>query len=358
MHGFFLVLLWSSILLGSSTFEIKTKCLEEEDGQWEVYANYSCCPVWSCVRLKEYFSLSISQISHLGQCVEAGMFDCGSRIVSALAESSVDSSLIEEEFLRASRKVKKGLSQVASALERSKPVKHISPAFEWAQSTDEIFVSIKFSHKLDAPATLDVAMDSVDLTATGLRLEASKDRKLFVLNLAFEGAIDPAQSTAAPASVGRYLITAKKLERAKWPRLLKEGQRPANMHVWWAKQEQYTDELDDLEEELASAKAAGDGKMAEEVISEPEPEPLEEEEEDVKAAEVKALREARKRERKAELKVLEDEYKELQAARKARAQAEKRELEEELEEKRDAIKAKWRKRESEEDAKKGNEGEL
>lgn len=61
----------------------------------------------------------------------------------------------------------------------------ISPAFQWAQSPDSVFLNVKFSHKWDTPATLGCEADKVDFADRSLRFAtvcASK-RKNFALNL-------------------------------------------------------------------------------------------------------------------------------------------------------------------------------
>lgn len=51
-------------------------------------------------------------------------------------------------------KIRSSLSLLQERL--SAPTKRagIAPAFEWAQSPDSVFINVKFSHKLDTPATL------------------------------------------------------------------------------------------------------------------------------------------------------------------------------------------------------------
>lgn len=67
----------------------------------------------------------------------------------------------------------------------------ISPAFEWAQSGDWIYINAKMSHKIDAPATLNVVSEGVDMSERSLRFSASKDHKRFSLDLALHADIDP-----------------------------------------------------------------------------------------------------------------------------------------------------------------------
>jgi hypothetical protein len=148
----------------------------------------------------------------------------------------------------------------------------ISPAFQWAQSPDKVFLNVKFSHKIDAPATLDVVVDSVELSENKVSLRATKERKAFVLDLPLRGVIDPDQSTWSLASVGRVVFTLKKKKnkavteegeeaansdgsdddsntevKLKWSSLLAKGApKPNQMHHWWDRQSEFQKELDSL----------------------------------------------------------------------------------------------------------------
>lgn len=67
----------------------------------------------------------------------------------------------------------------------------ISPAFEWAQSGEWVYINAKMSHKLDAPATLNVVSEGVHMGKQSLKFAASKDHKRFALDLALHADIDP-----------------------------------------------------------------------------------------------------------------------------------------------------------------------
>ena len=90
----------------------------------------------------------------------------------------------------------------------------------------------------------------MELTLQSLKLGATKDRKSFVLQLDLWGEIDPDQSTWALASVGRVIFTIrKKGDKSAWPKLLADGaKKPSNMHMWFDKQEEFSEEIEELEE--------------------------------------------------------------------------------------------------------------
>ena len=52
----------------------------------------------------------------------------------------------------------------------------ITPAFEWCQSASHIYINVKFAHKLDAPATLNVETEAVELGERRVRLAAASTK--------------------------------------------------------------------------------------------------------------------------------------------------------------------------------------
>ena len=69
-------------------------------------------------------------------------------------------------------------------------------------------MNVKFSHKIDAPATLNVEATSVNLTTDGLFLQATDGRKLFKLNITFLHEVIPEESvwSMVNASVGIHRL--------------------------------------------------------------------------------------------------------------------------------------------------------
>ena len=61
----------------------------------------------------------------------------------------------------------------------------MAPAHQWAQSGDELFVSVKFAHKWDAPATLvgENDVESVEFTEELVTVRARKGSKRFDLEI-------------------------------------------------------------------------------------------------------------------------------------------------------------------------------
>ena len=186
----------------------------------------------------------------LEDAIRQGLWGCAESIGRKGTESGVElRSVVDME----SRVISKKLATLKDAIESSLPVQVILPAYQWAQSPSEIYLNVKFSHKLDAPATLNVEANTVNVTSTSVVLEASNGRKSFQLNLSLYGEVQGGDAAVwSMASVGRMTFTLKKKEgeRSKWPRLLADaGKKPGNQHFWYSQAEQFSDELEELEEE-------------------------------------------------------------------------------------------------------------
>ena len=80
---------------------------------------------------------------------------------------------LKQEYDMVQRKITKELTDLKLVLESSAPVKRLTPAFEWCQSTESVFMNVKFAHKLDAPATLNVEASNVTIGDQRVHLEAS-----------------------------------------------------------------------------------------------------------------------------------------------------------------------------------------
>jgi hypothetical protein len=154
------------------------------------------------------------------------------------------------------------LAAIKAAIERKQVTSlvYLSPAFQWAQSPEEVFLSVKFSHKLDAPATLNV-QHNLTLDNSRLLLIGSNGLKNFKLDLELLNEIVLDSSGWSSSSNGRITITLKKAATAKWGRLLRDNsKKPSNMHFWLDKQESYSDALEELERNEDKVKETAAGK--------------------------------------------------------------------------------------------------
>jgi hypothetical protein len=116
----------------------------------------------------------------LSLAMNRGLWKCAKEIARLASEARVD---VRSVFDLETRTINKEISLLKGVIESNLPMNTINPAFQWAQSVSDIFLNIKFAHKLDAPATLNVEAQNVTLDPQSLALRASDGRKLFVLDI-------------------------------------------------------------------------------------------------------------------------------------------------------------------------------
>lgn len=197
-----------------------------------------------CVGTVEGMSVSPEALS---VAMNRGLWRCAKEIARLASEARID---VKNVFDLETRIINKEISLLKGVIESNLPMNTISPAFQWAQSVNDVFLNIKFAHKLDAPATLNVEAQNVTLEAQSLALRASDGRKLFVLDIELLKEIVPEESSWSMASVGRMTITLKKKDSpTKWARLTKGRKKPNNIHFWFEIHEKYSSELEKLNDE-------------------------------------------------------------------------------------------------------------
>lgn len=76
-----------------------------------------------------------------------------------------------------------------------------------------MYINAKMSHKLDAPATLNVVSEGVQMSERSLKFAASKDHKRFALDLALHADIDPDVSEEEETETPREGGGARDAER-------------------------------------------------------------------------------------------------------------------------------------------------
>jgi hypothetical protein len=131
----------------------------------------------------------------------------------------------------------------------------VFPAFQWAQSLNEIFLEIKFAHRHDSPGCLEIKDLSVKFGSNSVDLIGYCVLGDVPIKIDFHiktwAEISKENSTHGFGSVGRYQITLKKKEAGKyWNRLLPDGvSLPNNMRVWFEMKEKFEDTLKEFEKD-------------------------------------------------------------------------------------------------------------
>lgn len=123
-----------------------------------------------------------------------------------------------------------------------------SPAFQWAQNLDKVFIEIKYAHRFDSPGCLEVSKENINIEGSSIDFQAFcvQGDVPIKFNLALElfGNVDKSQSIFSSTSVGRYQLTLKKDEPVYWKSLLAKGvDSPPNMRMWLEIREKYLEEI-------------------------------------------------------------------------------------------------------------------
>ena len=209
-----------------------------------------------CLAIASMASMDISngREKQFAQAVRSGFWVCAKSILASVQTSHVAD--YASTFDVEERVVLNEIASLKSVIATLLPVPSINCPFKWAQSSTEIMLSVKFSHKIDAPATLNVIAKNVSLTSDRLVLLASNGAKNFHLDITFLDPVVPAESTWSMASVGRMTFTIKKMRPpSKWSSLTKDNKKLPQMHVWWDIQEKYSSELEKLDEVVVKSKS-------------------------------------------------------------------------------------------------------
>lgn len=187
--------------------------------------------------------------------VRAGYWICAKQFIKHSPKESVTG--LKDLFDMEQRLIIKEMSDIKTEIDSNMPQQKITPAFQWCQSTDFIYINIKFSHKLDAPATLNVEASSITIGKQSLHVEASNGgQKTFLLDLPLFDTVKESESTYEYGSVGRMIFTLKKTNTpSKWPRLVPKNYNyqaklgKSVLHFWHEMHEKYSEELDLMDDE-------------------------------------------------------------------------------------------------------------
>ena len=139
--------------------------------------------------------------------------------------------------------------------------KIISPAFQWAQSLNDIYIEIKFSHRLDSPGCLElnnlnVTIKNESVNLIGYCILGDVPIKINFYIETFQE-IDFENSTHGFFGlIGKYQIKLRKKNLGMfWDKLLKDGSiNFSNMGIWFEMKEKFENEIKKFEEQIDKEK--------------------------------------------------------------------------------------------------------
>lgn len=142
-------------------------------------------------------------------------------------------------------------------------------AFQWAQNSTAVFLSVKFAHRWSSPGALKVHNETLSVSPCCFNFSAegehSQLRKRYSLDLQLYSEAEPAHWNWQLASAGRFTAEIQKKAPAVWPQL-SHGKDKSGSMVWESMQQRYKQELKAFgeAEEAARRKARKKGKPDEE----------------------------------------------------------------------------------------------
>lgn len=234
-----------------------------------VHAADLCTPFIRAASLEEVLvKLETADLPDPSECL-ARLIDAN-KWESAIALSShyADKNIPLSESLKTKAvESKKKVEKLLQALDHNAAkVQVVSPAFQWAQAPDKLFLDIKFSHRFDSPGCLELADRYVNITDTHLRVGAlctySSHRMKYQLDVEFFAPVNASNSTYSFASKGRCSVVLPKNETAAWSLPMK-GKKPPNLQIWWEMKERYQKAMNKLtgekdDDELRDKSGLGD----------------------------------------------------------------------------------------------------
>jgi hypothetical protein len=156
---------------------------------------------------------------------------------------------ISEDVRKKAADRKRLVEVFIKTLDSKAKVSRVTPAYQWAQSPDKLFVDVKFAHRLDAPGCSEIRDESITLEEDRIKFHGfctqASHKIRFDLDIELHAKIVPDSSSHTMSSVGRLTFTLTKAETAAWPQPSK-GKKPSNVHVWWEMKERYQKAMNKL----------------------------------------------------------------------------------------------------------------
>jgi hypothetical protein len=138
---------------------------------------------------------------------------------------------------------KKTLTQILSFLEIPSSIQTSSASFRWAQSLSEVFIEVRFSHRIDTAGCveihdLDYKVQEKHLKVTGKCL-LSGHKIIFVLDFDLFKEVISQEAQVEKGVQGRLSFKLKKKKSPDVWNAVYSGVKPSGMSLWHDMQENY-----------------------------------------------------------------------------------------------------------------------
>lgn len=147
----------------------------------------------------------------------------------------------------------------------------VSPAFQWAQNQEYLFLQIKYAHRFDAPGCIEAKNENILIEENGnsfiftaFCFQGETPIKIY-LDLKFSDKIMNEGSSYGSSSVGRYEVKIKKANKGFWKKLFdKDFEPPKNMRMWLEMRDKY---LDEIQKDIDKSEGEEENELMQEIES-------------------------------------------------------------------------------------------
>lgn len=147
----------------------------------------------------------------------------------------------------------------------------VSPAFQWAQNQEFLFLQIKYAHRFDAPGCIEAKNENMIIEENGnsfvftaFCFQGETPIKI-LLDLKFSDKIVNEGSSSNSSSVGRYEVKIKKANKGFWKKLFdKDFETPKNMRMWLEMRDKY---LDEIQKDIDKSEGEEENELMQEIES-------------------------------------------------------------------------------------------
>ncbi|KAF7457258.1 CS domain-containing protein [Cryptosporidium felis] len=174
--------------------------------------------------------------------ISRGWWTLSKKLIIKTHEQGIDLSPVVRSTELAIRKELDELTRLLN--KKHSEIATISPAFQWAQSSDHVYLNIKFTYRWNAPGALKIENETVSINDNFFSFSAmgshSHEKKKYLLELELYDSVDPKRSEWSFGSVGKLSCTLFKKNPDIWPRLIRDQNfKIPNMHIWWEMKEKF-----------------------------------------------------------------------------------------------------------------------
>jgi len=199
----------------------------------------------------ETASAVFADAQELAWLSKRGWFEAARKLVMKGHELGKDGLEQQQAFAKVVRQEAQDLKQKCDALTDSltvqKEIGKVSCAFQWAQNSSCIFLSVKFAHRWSSPGALELHNTKVNLSDCCFNFSADAQhsglKKRYILDLSFFAEVDPQHLTWQLASAGRLTAMVPKKLPGQWPSLLRGKEKRGNMQTWSEMYDRWSAEL-------------------------------------------------------------------------------------------------------------------